>query len=80
MKLGQIETVMIYREKNYNDKFWGNYYNYFLEPSDDNFSVIAEALQMLYFLQWEKLPAEQTVISPAGRSTPNFNTLTASEQ
>lgn len=80
MKLGQIETVMIYREKNYNDQFWRKYYNYFLDPSDDNFSVIAEALQMLYFLQWEKLPAEQTVITPAGRSTPNFNTLTASEQ
>lgn len=80
MDLGQIETVMIYNDNDYNDKFWGNYYNYFLEPSDDNFSVIAEALQMLYFLQWEKLPAEQTVITPAGRSTPNFNTLTASEQ
>lgn len=80
MELGQIETVMIYNDNDYNDKFWGNYYNYFLEPSDDNFSVIAEALQMLYFLQWEKLPAEQTVITPAGRSTPNFNTLTASEQ
>lgn len=80
MDLGQIETVIVAKDEYYNDKFWGNYYNYFLEPSDDNFSVIAEALQMLYFLQWEKLPAEQTVITPAGRSTPNFNTLTASEQ
>lgn len=54
MDLGQIETVMIYREKNYNDKFWENYYNYFLDPSDANFSLIQSALQALYFLQWEK--------------------------
>lgn len=76
MKLGQIETVMIYREKNYNDQFWRKYYNYFLDPSDDNFSVIAEALRFLYSF----LPSDQQVITPAGRSTPNFNTLTASEQ
>ena len=76
MDLGQIETVMIYREKNYNDKFWENYYNYFLDPSDANFSLIEEALRFLYSF-W---PPDQQVITSKGRSTPNFNTLTASEQ
>lgn len=80
MDLGQIETVIVAKDEYYNDKFWENYYNYFLDPSDANFSLIQSALQALYFLQWEKLPAEQTVITPAGRSIPNFKSLTASEQ
>lgn len=71
---------MIYYDNDYNDTFWKNYYNYFSDPSDANFSLIQSALQALYFLQWEKLPAEQTVITPAGRSIPNFKSLTASEQ
>ena len=43
MDLGQIETVMIYYDNDYNDTFWKNYYNYFSDPSDANFSLIEEA-------------------------------------
>ena len=44
MELGQIETVIIYNDKDYNDTFWKKYYNYFSDPSDTNFSLIEEAL------------------------------------
>lgn len=76
MDLGQIETVMIYYDNDYNYTFWKNYYNYFSDPSDANFSLIEEALRFLYSF----LPSDQQVITTKGRSIPNFKSLTASEQ
>lgn len=76
MDLSQIETVMIYYDNDYNDTFWKNYYNYFSDPSDANFSLIEEALRFLYSF----LPSDQQVITTKGRSIPNFKSLTASEQ
>lgn len=76
MDLGQIETVMIYYDNDYNDTFWKNYYNYFSDPSDANFSLIEEALLYIYW----NLPEKQKKITALGRSIPNFKSLTASEQ
>lgn len=76
MDLGQIETVMIYYDNDYNDTFWKKYYNYFSDPSDTNFSLIEEALLYIYW----NLPEKQKKITALGRSIPNFKSLTASEQ
>ncbi len=76
MELGQIETVIIYNDKDYNDTFWKKYYNYFSDPSDTNFSLIEEALLYIYW----NLPEKQKKITALGRSIPNFKSLTASEQ
>lgn len=80
MDLGQIKAVRISEDKYFNDLFWDSYKNYFLDPSYDNLKLIQDFLYSQYFIQWSILPEKQRKITSEGRGTPNFNTLTASEQ